>query len=822
MTLPNYEKLGVFYLGREYDLEAGELKQDLILYDSKDLTTHAVCVGMTGSGKTGLCLSLLEEAAIDHIPVIAIVPKGDLGNLLLTFPNLAPSEFQPWVDDGEARRKGQTTEEYAKKVADLWREGLAEWDQTPERIQMFRDAVDLSIYTPGSDAGLPISVVQSFAAPNEKVLNDGDAFRDRVLSAASSLLALLQIDADPISSREHILLSTILTVAWQQGRNLTIPEILREIQQPPFEKVGFMDLDTFFPEKDRFGFAIQVNNLLASPAFASWMRGEPLNIERMLMTKAGKPRISIMSIAHLSDSERMFFVTILLNELLSWVRSQPGTTSLRAILYMDEVFGYFPPTANPPSKLPMLTLLKQARAFGVGVVLATQNPVDLDYKGLSNTGTWFLGRLQTERDKARVLDGLESASGQTGTSFDRSEIAKILSGLGSRRFLLHNVHEAHPVVFQTRWALSYLRGPLTRQQIGELMKDRKAEMAAKAAAAVQEASHEAGSPSPLDSDAAPASASQDPPEISDAIVQRYLAIAKPLPPDSHLIYEPAVLGMAKAHFCDSKADIDLWKEVAMIVPDYDPSAIDVWDLAELHWSPEVDFDAQADSKAHWGDLSDDLTRYNNYRSWRKNLRDYIYGNVTLTLWCCEDLDVYSKPDESEEGFRLRVLQQLRELNDLEIEKLKAKYQSKFESARERVLKAEDKVKAEEAQYKEQSYFSIVSIGSSILGALLGRKILSRTNVSKGATAMRDAGKIAKEKGDISRAQEKLEKEQAKLKDLNEKFEAEVDKLQERTNPEKLNIELYPVGPYKTDMNVNDVVLLWQPFGRQSRKTSRIV
>ncbi|MCA8986690.1 MAG: ATP-binding protein, partial [Planctomycetaceae bacterium] len=392
MTVPNYEKLGVFYLGRECDLETDELKRDLVLYDSKDLTTHAVCVGMTGSGKTGLCLSLLEEAAIDNIPVIAIDPKGDLGNLLLTFPDLAPSDFAPWVDQGEAQRKGQTVEEFAAATASKWREGLGEWDQTAERIKMFRDAVDLAIYTPGSDAGLPVSVVQSFAAPNPQVMQDGDAFRDRVMSAVSSLLALLRIDADPISSREHILLSNILTVAWKQGRNLTIPEILREIQKPPFDKVGFLDLDTFFPEKDRFQFSILVNNLLASPGFASWMHGEALNIERLLMTREGKPRISIMSIAHLSDSERMFFVTILLNELLSWVRSQPGTTSLRAILYMDEVFGYFPPTANPPSKLPMLTLLKQARAFGVGVVLATQNPVDLDYKGLSNTGTWFLGR----------------------------------------------------------------------------------------------------------------------------------------------------------------------------------------------------------------------------------------------------------------------------------------------------------------------------------------------------------------------------------------------------------------------------------------------
>jgi len=808
MTLPNYEKLGVFYLGREYDLEKEEPKSDVVLYESKDLTTHAVCVGMTGSGKTGLCLSLLEEAAIDSIPVIAIDPKGDLGNLLLTFPELSPQQFEPWIDEGEAQRKGKTVAEHAKATADLWRKGLAEWDQQPERIAKFRESVDLAIYTPGSDAGLPVSVVQSFAAPNQKILDDSDAFRDRVMSAVSSLLALLKIDADPISSREHILLSNILTAAWKQGRSLTIPDILREIQQPPFNKVGFMDLDTFFPEKDRFAFAIQVNNLLASPGFASWMQGEPLNIERMLMTKAGKPRISIMSIAHLSDSERMFFVTILLNELLSWVRSQPGTTSLRAILYMDEVFGYFPPTANPPSKLPMLTLLKQARAFGVGVVLATQNPVDLDYKGLSNTGTWFLGRLQTERDKARVLDGLESVASSTGTSFDRSEMSNILSGLGSRKFMLHNVHESHPVVFQTRWALSYLRGPLTRQQIAELMKDRKAAIAPPPAVAASESASAAAASAPAFAQPTTATLA---PAISDSICQRHLAIVRPLPNNARLVYYPGLLGLAKVHYVDSKSDVDLWKEAALVIDEYAEHVIDIWETAEIHWSPDLTFESSAESGAGFAELSSDLTKYNNFRSWRKHLRDFIYRDVQLPLWREPESSLYSTPEESESGFRMRVAQQIREQNDLEVEKLKAKYKSKFETARDRVLRAEERVKREEAQYKEQSYSSFISIGSSILGALMGRKVLSKTNVSKGATAMRSAGRAAREKGDIAIAEEKLKVEQEKLHALEKQFDEEVEKLEQRVDPAQLPVESYPIRPRKSDINVADVALLWMPF-----------
>ncbi|MCA9086899.1 MAG: ATP-binding protein, partial [Planctomycetaceae bacterium] len=209
---------------------------------------------------------------------------------------------------------------------------------------------------------------------------------------------------------------------------------------PPFDRIGVIGLENFYPQADRFQLAMLLNNLLASPGFSSWMEGESLDIQKMLYSPDGKPRFTILSIAHLSEAERMFFVTIFLNEVVSWMRAQSGTSSLRAILYMDEVFGYFPPTANPPSKTPMLTLLKQARAFGLGVVLATQNPVDLDYKGLSNAGTWFIGRLQTERDKARVLDGLEGASAAAGHAFDRRQMEVILSGLGSRVFLLNNVH----------------------------------------------------------------------------------------------------------------------------------------------------------------------------------------------------------------------------------------------------------------------------------------------------------------------------------------------------------------------------------------------
>ena len=476
-----FEKLGAFYLGKRFDTEADRLTEELVLYDAKDLTTHAVIIGMTGSGKTGLGIGVLEEAALDHIPVIAIDPKGDMGNIMLTFPQLRPEDFRPWVNDRSATDNGQTPDEFAAGQAALWKKGLGQWGQTGARIGQLRKNVDMAIYTPGSNAGLPISVLQSFAAPDAALIDDADLYRERVQATATGILTLLGIDADPVASREHILISRLLDHSWREGRGLDVASLIGEIQDPPITKVGVMTLDSFFPAKDRFALAMRLNNLLAAPGFEAWMQGEPLNAKSLLYTAEGKPRISVMSIAHLDDAQRMFFVSMLLNELIGWMRAQQGTSSLRAILYMDEIFGYMPPVANPPSKRLFLTLLKQARAYGLGLVLATQNPVDLDYKGLSNTGTWFIGRLQTERDKARVMEGLEGAS---DGNFDKQKMERTLAGLGKRRFLLHNVHEDEAVVFNTRWVLSYLAGPLTRDSIKALMSKVKA----KGAAAVRKVS----------------------------------------------------------------------------------------------------------------------------------------------------------------------------------------------------------------------------------------------------------------------------------------------------------------------------------------------
>ena len=803
----DFEKLGAFYLGKGYDIERGQLQDDLLLYDAKDLTTHAVCVGMTGSGKTGLCLSLLEEAAIDGIPSIVIDPKGDLGNLLLTFPELKGDDFRPWIDESAALREGVTPEQHAEQTAKRWREGLAAWGQTPERIARFRDAVDISIYTPGSNAGLPLSVVRNFNVPSPAVMEDSDAYRDQLTAAAGGLLALLGIDPDPIRSREHILLANVLDHAWRAGRDLDLPKLIHEIQAPPFETVGVLDLDTFYPAKDRLALAMNLNNLLASPSFAGWMEGDPINAQRLLYTADGRPRISIISIAHLSESERMFLVTILLNEVVSWVRSQPGTSSLRALLYMDEIFGYFPPTANPPSKKPMLTLLKQARAYGLGIVLATQNPVDLDYKGLSNTGTWFLGRLQTERDKARVLDGLESVSTTAGARFDRRKLEAMLSSLDKRVFLMNNVHEDEPVVFHTRWALSYLRGPLTRSQIKSLMDPLRPPPAAEesteeAKAAPEEHEAVAGAILP--------EASVERPLLSPEIDETFLA-AEQQSTVGQLVYRPALVGIARLHFVRVTYDVDTWQECALLQPLRNGIPDVVWKDAEEIVPGSAEFRSAPREDGEFSELDIEATKDRNYPRWEKKLKDYLYRTRTRTVWKCKAVKLFSTADESEGEFRVRVAQAAREKRDLEVEKLRKRYAKKFATQKNRIERADKAVAREKSQSKSALTQSAISFGSSILGALLGRKLTSRTNVSKAATSMRSASRAAEAHGDIGVAQQKLAEEREKLAALEKGFEEDAAATESKYDPAGLTLERLDIRPRKSDIGVQRVALVWMPW-----------
>ena len=799
----DYEKLGAFYLGRRFDPAADRAVTDEpLLYDAKDLTTHAVIVGMTGSGKTGLAIGLLEEAAIDGIPVIAIDPKGDLGNLLLAFPDLAPADFEPWVDPAEAARAGLSVAQHAERLAQRWRDGLADWDQEPARIARFTAAAERVLYTPGSSAGRPLAALRSLAPPPAALLADAEALRERVLGSVSSLLGLAGIDADPLRSREHVLLSSLIERAWREGRSLDVASLIREVQRPPISQVGALDLETFFPTGDRKQLALALNNVIASPAFAAWSEGDPLDIDRLLYTESGRPKLSVISIAHLSEAERMFAVTLLLSEIVGWMRGQPGTGSLRAILYMDEVFGFFPPVANPPSKTPMLTLLKQARAYGLGVVLATQNPVDLDYKGLANAGTWFLGRLQTERDKARVLEGLEGASAASGARFDRAQIDTMLSNLPKRVFLMSNAHEDAPVLFQTRWALSYLAGPLTREQIRRLA---EAAPAARDAAPADEAAR-----GPQPAAAAPATPASDdtaqrpivPPEISEGFL--------PADGSEPVSYQPALLGDVTLRYVDAKAKIDVWQRVALLASlTGDGRSVPWSDAQELGESlPERSSSPVAG--ARFGPLPPAAARAATFERWRKQLATHVYRARPLRLLHCPALKLVSDPDESEGAFRVRLRDAHRAQRDADVEKLRKRFAPRLTRLRAQIVRADERIAAEQSQYSEKRTQAGISIATTLAGALFGRKLGSATSVSRAATAARGIGRAANQREDIARATERAAELRAQLDALERDFEADSARLEAAIDPATLPLDEKVVAPRKSDIDVQPLALVWIP------------
>lgn len=802
ITPDQYEKLGSFYLGREYDLDKKQVKDDLVLYDSKDLVTHGVVLGMTGSGKTGLCLALLEEAAIDGVPVIAIDPKGDLGNALLTFPNLSAPEFRPWVNEDEARRKGQSPDDYAASQAALWQKGLGEWGQSADRIKKLRETVDMAIYTPGSNAGLPVSILSSLNCPPAEVMDDAEALADRIESTVSSMLGLMGIDADPVQSPEHILLSNIVGHCWKKGQNLTLENLVRHIQQPPIRKIGVVDLDSFFPEAKRAPLAMKLNNLLASPGFSTWLEGEPLDIQRMYYTKEGKPRVTIFCISHLSDTERMFFVSLLLNQLLGWMRAQQGTTSLRAIFYMDEIYGYLPPTAMPPSKKPMMFLLKQARAFGLGILLATQNPADLDYKALANIGTWWLGRLQTERDKMRVLDGLEGAANTAGGKFDRQIMEQTLAGLGNRVFLMNNVHEDHPVVFNVRWILSYLSGPLARNQIKALMDPIRPAKEEKATAE--------------DDGFAPPGASTSSAERNTTrpkLPEEASELFQPSDEDGErLTYTPCIVRSAVVVFDDAKRKIS-GKSVITKVNEIDIEKQKVlWDkFVDIPENDDLSkYESEPKENAAYADLPGPALKSSTYTSIKKDFTDWVYANHSLEVYFSPLLESYSNPGEKQDEFKARVTQSAREQRDAAIEELRAKTAKATQSLEAKAVKANAKVETQKAQASSATMSTVVSIGSSILGAFLGRKsgIGAAASLIKGST-VNSAGRAMRERREAAAAEGELEAIQAEVAELEKQLADDTQKIRDQYDPATLTLETVKLTPVKKNIQVTTTGILWQ-------------
>lgn len=783
MSTGDFEGLGVFYLGRRYDGDAKRVTAEPILYDSRDLVTHAVCAGMTGSGKTGLCLALIEEALLDGVPVIAIDPKGDIANLLLTFPGLSAAEFRPWIEEDEARRAGADPEAFAAQEAARWKQGLAEWGQDGARIDRLRAAAELAVYTPGSRAGLPVSIVSSLAAP-PPAMREGEALDERASATATSLLALAGADATP-RGREHTLLATILGGAWRDGRALDLPALIQQVQSPPFQKLGVLDVETFFPAAQRFELAMKLNAVIASPGFASWLEGEPLDPAILLHTSAGRPRAAIFSIAHLGDSERMFFVSLLLNQVVTWMRTQPGTTSLRAIVYMDEILGYFPPVENPPSKGPLLTLLKQGRAFGLGVLLATQNPVDLDYKGLGNTGTWFLGRLQTERDKARVLDGLEGAS---GGPFDRAWADAALSTLPKRVFLLHDVHEQAPVLFQTRWTLSYLRGPLTRTQIAQLMAGRASEP-------------KPAAPPP----ATAASTSASPAPVLPPGIDQYF-----VPGPTSPRYEAVALGAARVSFFDAKLGVDEAREIVAAAPIDDGPLVVDWTQAEALDLAPADLGRTAAPGATFGDMPRAATVAKNYASWRRTFTAWIAESQALALLRHAPSGMTSRPGESERDFRVRVETGRREARDQALDEMRHRFEKERARLDERLRKAQERVDREQSQASHQKLQTAVSMGATLLGALLGRRRITTGTLGRATTAARGVGRSMREQEDVQRAAEGVDAVRGRIADLEAAIAEETKKIAAEFESRPEDVTTVAIAPKKSQITVQFVALGWRP------------
>jgi hypothetical protein len=774
-----YEKLGQFYLGREVAPD-GQLTDDLVLYDSSNLTTHGVCVGMTGSGKTGLCLALLEEAAMDGIPALMIDPKGDLGNLLLTFPQMRGEDFAPWVSEEDARKAGVSTEEFGAKEAEKWKDGLAQWGQTPERIAALRDKCEIAIYTPGSNAGIPLSILRSFEAPGADLAGDAELLAERVQSTTSGLLGLLGIDADPLQSREFSLLSAILMHAWKNGQSPDLAALIAAVQDPPFDKIGVLSLDEFFPARQRRTLVMALNNLLASPGFATWREGEPLDIARLLHTPAGKPRLAVLSIAHLSDAERMFFVTTFLEEVIAWMRRQPGTPSLRALLYMDEIFGYLPPIANPPSKGPLLLLLKQARAFGLGLLVATQNPADLDYKALANCGTWFIGRLQTDRDKQRVLEGLESAS--AGRGADRAKLNELLNALGKRVFLLNSVHEAAPKLFTTRWTMSYLRGPLTREQIRTLM---------------DSAERPAPAPAPLPPAPAEAAASPEPPAAEPGVWQ--------LVADGNGQVLIPTLGLrVRASFASRRPSAEASAEVVVSVP-FGPDGKPSWKHASVAGAAHQAHPPVPHSGPVFAPAPPAALQAADQQAWQIEARTQL--GESLEVRVLREGKITGAPFETEAEFRLRLEQAAREERDETVQVIRRKYETKLRTAADKVNRAREAVARQKSQARNAQVQTAISVGTSVLGALFGKRASGLGHITRAGTAARGATRAMKESADVGTAEERLAAAEAAAAELEAEVETKIAELPSpaaiASNPETLRLKLLPAT-----LRIESAGLLW--------------
>ncbi|OGN96122.1 MAG: hypothetical protein A2Z71_10135 [Chloroflexi bacterium RBG_13_50_21] len=826
------ETNGKFYLGRIFDVQQAKATDQSLLYEPADLTTHAVVVGMTGSGKTGLCIDLLEEAALNNIPALMIDPKGDMTNTLLHFPDLLPQDFQPWVNPDQARRAGITLEQAAADAAQLWTKGLTDWGIDQQRLLKLKESAQFAVFTPGSDAGIPINILASLKAPTIPWESNKETLREKISGTVTALLGLVGLqDIDPVRSREHILLANIFENSWRQGKDLDLGELILQTQSPPFPKLGVFDVNTFFPEKDRFELAMLLNNILAAPAFQVWIEGQPLDVQSLLYTADGKPRHSVFYIAHLSDSERMFFVTLLYSAVETWMRSQTGTTSLRALVYFDEIFGYLPPVANPPSKQPMLRMLKQARAFGVGQVLVTQNPVDVDYKALSNAGTWMIGKLQTDQDKQRLLDGLDSAM---SGSLDRGEYDRLISTLGKRVFLLHNVNAKGPALFQTRWAMNYLTGPLTRNQIPDLNKLAGATSlpptptpsgsqpeAAPGQTTAPEAAQgfTAAASTPVVSSKPGPGFSSTRPTIPGGIEEYFLpnnltftqafkAAGREYPSEAFsqgLIYRPMIFSQSNTRLFNLKYKLDIDISKTALVENPDRRGVVRWDNYLTDRVEPSKLDQAPDPQARFGALEVPLNDVKLMTALKKDFTDWAHRSTQVTVHGNELLKVYAGPDTTEGEFRTQCANAARQACEAEIMKASSAYDTRLRALQDKLEREERELKQDQADLSNRKMDEIGTGLETVAGFLgFGRKRSISSSISKRRMA-------SQAKSDVEESVNTIKDYQEQIATIEEQKAAAVQAVNDKWGDVANQIVEIPISAQKKDILLDFFGVAWMPY-----------
>lgn len=810
------EKRGLFYLGKQFDLAASQKGQTFSL-DANHLTTHAVILGMTGSGKTGLGITLLEEALLDGVPAIILDPKGDITNLALTFPDLTPQDLLPWIAPEDAQMRELTPEAYAEQVASSWRDERTQWDITPERVRQMRDAAEICIYTPGSDAGMPVDVLQSLQAPPGEWVGHEEEMRERIQGLVSALLGLAGIEADPVQSREHILLAHLFEYAWKAGQSLDLPALIGQIQRPPIQRLGVFELEAFFPEKERLALAGSLNHLIASPGFEAWRQGEPLDVDSLLR-RNGKPRASIFYVAHLDDAQRMFFVTLLLSQVRGWLRRQRGANTLRAILYFDEIFGYCPPyPKNPPSKAPLLTLVKQARAMGLGVVLATQNPVDLDYKGLANIGAWFVGRLRTERDKARVLDGLEGAATESGSGIDRDELSKLVGNLPPRVFVLSDVRDDRPVVFKSRQAMSYLRGPLTREEIRQLSP--RVPASAPVTPVQQELGGTAGTLRE-----APSLPPTLPPDVRQYFLPAREGIEWSLRQweeqnaqtvlieRKQLVYEPHLLGIATVRFSDRRLAVPYQQTVTRLVPVPASRASADWGASGDAAVDRGTLTMQPPEGAQYAELLLGTLTSRTLAAFERDFAGYVYREVTVSVTVHPQLKSASVPNEKPHEFRARAESEVRVRRDAEIAQVKSKYQREMARVEKQLRKEERELEQDKAELAGRKREETLGLAESVFNFISGR----RQNYAV-TYAARRRRLTQKTESDVHESEDSITDFEDMLDQLRSALDDEVNEINRRWASVFDSAQQITLKARKSDISVDVFGLAWVPFWQVAGK-----